>query len=494
MHHASLRVEDGHDGVLRKQGDITFEELWILTWRWPHAHLPTLDYARDDACVVHAAKHIASPVFAVRLGHVRAVDLAPVTPSEQTQRPFDLFLIFVGVNIVASTLQAGASLPPSLTIRAALWVVALGTCAGAVLVGALAPVGSRLGVPSIVAARAALGINGARLLAWLLVITNFAWIALNNVVAASITTRLTSAGTTALWAVGLGLAATIVVRQGPRAVALADRVAVPLLVVSGIVLTAACLRAPIAAGVRTTAADGGLGLADVFSAFDIVAGYQVSWLLMFADYPRYVASPRQAGLAVFFGLALTGLWFMPLGLLAATAAGSSDPGAMVYAVGIGWWGAGLLTLATVTTNFVNIYMSALAFRALFPSTSDRSTVWLIGGIGAALSLLSTTWIERFASFTYLLAAALVPIGGILLAHYVLLREPVHVPDLYASGGPYHVNRGWSVAGTIAWLAGASVFVVSTSIGATLPSLVTAVVVYTAIARPASVARTDRRQS
>lgn len=421
-------------------------------------------------------------MFAVRLQPVPAVDLAPVARHEQTQRPFDLFLIFVGVNIVASTLQAGASLPPSLTLGAALWVVALGTCAGAALVGGLAPIGSRLGVPSIVAARAVLGMNGARLLAWLLVITNFAWIALNNVVAASITTRLASAGTTAIWAVGLGLIATLVVRQGPRAVALADRGAVPLLVVSGVVLTVACLRAPIAAGSRAAASDGSAGLADAFSAFDIVVGYQVSWLLMFADYPRYVASPRHAGLAVFLGLALTGLWFMPLGLLAATAAGSADPGAMVYAVGIGWWGAALLTLATITTNFVNIYMSALAFKALFPSAGDRSTVWLIGGIGAALSLLSTTWIERFASFTYLLAAAFVPIGGILLAHYVLLREAVHVPDLYASDGPYHSNRGWSVAGALAWLAGAGVFAVSTSIGATLPSLVTAVVVYTAIVR------------
>jgi len=413
---------------------------------------------------------------------VRAVDLAPVARYEQTQRPFDLFLIFVGVNIVASTLQAGASLPPSLTLGAALSMVALGACGGAALVGVLAPIGSRLGVPSIVAARAALGVSGARWLAWLLVITNFAWIAINNVVAASITVRLTSTGLTEIWAVVLGIAATIVVWQGPRAVALADRIAVPLLVASGIILTAACLRAPIAAGPRTAAAGGSAGLAEAFAAFDIVAGYQVSWLLMFADYPRYVASPRQAGLAVFFGLALTALWFMPLGLLASTAAGSADPGAMVYAVGIGWWGAALLTLATVTTNFVNIYMSALAFRALFPSASDRSTVWLIGGIGAALSLLSTTWIERFASFTYLLAAALVPIGGILLAHYVVLKTAVRVPDLYASDGPYHANRGWSLAGASAWLAGAAVFVASTTIGATLPSLATAVIVYSAITR------------
>lgn len=412
---------------------------------------------------------------------MRAVDLAPVARHEQTQRPLDLFLIFVGVNIVASTLQVGASLPPSLTLRSALSVIALGACTGAALVGVLAPIGSRLGVPSIVATRAVLGVSGARLLAWLLFVTNFAWIALNNVVAASITSRLAAVGSTEAWAVSLGLVATLVVRGGPRTVALADRVAVPLLVVTGIVLTAACLRVPVAS-VRVPPADAQAGLRDTLGAFDLVAGYQASWLLMFADYPRYVASPRRAGWAVFLGLALTGLWFMPLGLIAASAAGSSDPGAMVQAVGMGWWGAALLTLATVTTNFVNIYMSALAFKALFPSATDRLSVWLIGGTGAALSLLSTVWIERFANMTYLLAAVFVPVGGILLAHYVLLRVPVRATDLYTSDGPLHANRGWSAAGAMAWVAGAVVFSVSTRFGATVPSLATAIVVYSAVTR------------
>ena len=55
---------------------------------------------------------------------------------------------------------------------------------------------------------------------------------------------------------------------------------------------------------------------------DVVAGYQVTWLLMFADYTRYMRSGRGAGLAVFLGLALTALWFMPLGFVASR---SPDP-------------------------------------------------------------------------------------------------------------------------------------------------------------------------
>ena len=297
--------------------------------------------------------------------------------TDQTQRPFDLFLIFAGANIVATTLQVGASLPSGLGAANSMAIIAVGAVAGAALVAGLAPIGTRLRVPSIVAARAALGFSGAQTLALLLFLTNFAWIALNNVIAASITVRLTGIGTVGLWATVLGILATLVVLGGPHAVAVVDRVAVPLLALSGAIFTIACFRVPWPASgqaVSLTAAEG-------FRGLDVVAGYQVTWLLMFADYPRFVRSARGAGVAVFLGLALTALWFMPLGFIASMAAQSSDPGAMVAAVGIGWWGAVLLALATLTTNFVNIYMSALAFKSLLPS--DRRRVQRCGSSAAS---------------------------------------------------------------------------------------------------------------
>ena len=407
------------------------------------------------------------------------VDLRPIADHDQTQRPTDLFLIFAGANIVATTLQVGASLPPALGRSAALSVIGVGAVGGAGLVALLAPIGSRLRVPSIVATRAVLGYAGAQAVAVLLFVTNFAWIALNNVIAASISAKLAGALSVATWAILLGVLATAVVLTGPRGAALVDRVAVPLLLVCGGIFTIACLRAPwpVVPSALEHASPG-----DVVRGLDVVAGYQVSWLLMFADYPRYVRSPRSAGWAVFLGLALTALWFMPLCLIASAVASSPDPGAMVAAVGIGWWGAALLTLATFTTNFVNIYMSALAFKSLQPASSDRMGVLLIGAIGAALGLLSTSWIEWFADLTLFLAGVFVPIGGILLAHYFVLRSPVHVPDLYDERGPYCAHHGWSLPGTAAWVAGAVTFYATQSIGATLPSLIVSIAVYVMLFR------------
>jgi purine-cytosine permease-like protein len=318
-----------------------------------------------------------------------AADIAPVRPDAQRieRRLLDL----VGANAVATTFQVGASLAASFSLRASMLLIGVGSVAGAALVAALAPIGSRLRVPSVIAARPALGIQGAGVVAALLYGSNFAWIALNNVIAASAMSRV--AGTTAwlgatgsqtLWAIGLGVLAAVVVWRGPSAVARADRIAVPLLAVVAILLTIACVRAA-----------GNLGPAPLPTmswarGLDVVIGYQVSWILMFADYSRYTRSPRGSAVAVFFGLALTSIWMMPLGAMSARAAGSTDPGTMLAAVGLGAAGAVLLAVATLTTNFVNIYMSALAWKSLFPAARARSC-GTIGLIGTALEARFRVW-------------------------------------------------------------------------------------------------------
>ena len=446
---------------------------------------------------------------------MNAADLSPVPESQRTQSAFDLFLIFAAANVVATTLQTGAVLGSRFGAADVMPLVVGGSLVGAVLVALLAPVGSRSGVPSMIAARAPLGRYGAGLVAALLYLTNFAWIAINNTIAASVCAQvLGGSATTRWWAAALGVAATAVVARGPppggrpppragprmrgggggaprgggpaagggaapaggargpRAGGRADRVAVPMMVVAGAVLTwAAFTHAPAAPGgaVPGPAPSWLWGL-------DVIIGYQVSWLLMFADYSRYTRSPRASQAAVFGGLALPALWLMPVGWTLARIAGSADPGAMLAGAGVGWWTAALVALATVTTNFVNIYLSSLAWRSLVPRASSGGSVWAIGLIGTALGLVSSAWLLRFADLMLLLGSVLVPVGGVFLAHFVVLRRPVDVEAVY---DPARL-KAFSAAGMTAWIAGAAVYRLAAPIGATLPALATAMLVYVAV--------------
>ncbi|MGE0866180.1 MAG: cytosine permease [Vicinamibacterales bacterium] len=403
-----------------------------------------------------------------------AADLSPIPESQRTQPAFDLFLIFAAANVVATTLQTGAVLGARYGSGDATVLVLAGAVFGALLVALLAPVGSRSGVPSMIAARAPLGFRGAQLVSLLLYLTNFAWIAVNNTIAASVSARLLGGeGSARIWAALLGLAATAIVARGPRAVGFADRVAVPLMVVAGSALTWAAWTLPAAATPAAVEPPPPL-----LWGIDVVIGYQVSWLLMFADYSRYTRSARAGATAVFAGLALPALWLMPVGWSLARIAGSDDPGAMLAASGVGWWAALLVVLATVTTNFVNIYLSSLAWRTLAPRSTGTSAVWTIGVIGTALGLISPAWLTRFADLMVLLGSVLVPVGGIFLAHFVVLRARVNVEAVYQTG----TLPAFTAAGLAAWVCGFAVYKIAAPIGATLPALAASMAAYLLIRR------------
>jgi NCS1 family nucleobase:cation symporter-1 len=405
---------------------------------------------------------------------VDAADISLVPVSSRTQPPFDLFLIFVAANVVATTLQTGAALGSRFGGSAAILLTIAGAAFGALLVALLAPVGSRYGAPSMIVARAPLGVRGAQLVSAVLFLTNFAWIAINNQIAASACAAvLGGPSSIVLWSALMGIGSTVIVAAGPRAVGFADRFAVPVMAIAGAVLTYATFThlaqvapvAPVAPAAPATR--------DLLWGLDVVIGYQVSWLLMFADYSRYTRSGRAAGVAVWAGLALPAFWLMPLGMTLAQLAGSSDPGAMLASIDQGWWAAAMIVLASVTTNFVNIYMSSLAWRTIRKQTSSTVAVWSIGLIGTALGLISSVWLTRFADLMVWLGSILVPVGGVFLAHFVVLRRPIDLDAIY------DVTRtgAFNTAGIVAWVAGFVVYKLAAPIGATLPALGTSILVY-----------------
>jgi purine-cytosine permease-like protein len=77
----------------------------------------------------------------------------------------------------------------------------------------------------------------------------------------------------------------------------------------------------------------------------------------------------------------------------------------------------------------------------------------------------------------LLGATLLPIGGILVAHYYIRPKPADealVAAMYDADGQF---GGFSVAGLAAWAAGAAAFFAAGPIGGTLPAFAVSIVTY-----------------
>ena len=67
------------------------------------------------------------------------VDLRPIPVEQKTQSNLDLFLIFAGANVVATTFITGATLKAGLSFSHALFAATAGSLIGALLVALLVP-------------------------------------------------------------------------------------------------------------------------------------------------------------------------------------------------------------------------------------------------------------------------------------------------------------------------------------------------------------------
>jgi purine-cytosine permease-like protein len=107
-------------------------------------------------------------------------------------------------------------------------------------------------------------------------------------------------------------------------------------------------------------------------------------------------------------------------------------------------------------------------------------IWSIGIVGTGLSAVPGVWLEQYTNFMMVLGALLVPVGGVLVAHYYIHRprmDEAFIAELYDPAGSF---RGVSAAGMMAWAAGAAAFFAAGSIGGTLPALAVSVLVYRAL--------------
>jgi purine-cytosine permease-like protein len=115
----------------------------------------------------------------------------------------------------------------------------------------------------------------------------------------------------------------------------------------------------------------------------------------------------------------------------------------------------------------------LAWRTLSQRSTGAGTVWTIGLIGTALGLVSSGWLTRFAELMTLIGSILVPVGGVFLAHFVILRRPLEIDALYDLRRVPAV----SIAGIAAWSLGFFVYKLAAPVGATLPALATSIAAY-----------------
>ena len=384
--------------------------------------------------------------------------IEPVPASQRTLQFLDYLVLWGDLGIGLLVLLAGTFLVPGLGLRDALLAIGIGSILGALLLALVGVIGSDNATPTMVLLRPVLGVRGSYLPTMLNVLQLVGWTIFEFIVmgfaANEISQVLFGFSNYPLWA---GIFAAIVVLMGvggPIGVVRQwlEKFAVWIALATGAWLTYLLLSSSDFPALLNKAGDGSLPF---WVGVDLVIALPISWLPLVADYNRFARKSRGAFWGTFVGFAITNFWFLALGTMALLGAGvNQEPKEFAKAIALtAGWVALLILLADETHNaWADLYSSAVSLQNAFPKVKQR---WLIFGLGVLTYVIAIGLdITQYQNFLYLIGSLFVPLFGILLADYfVLRRRPYRVDEFFDAQGAYWYARGINLWGIVAWIIG-----------------------------------------
>jgi putative hydroxymethylpyrimidine transporter CytX len=396
----------------------------------------------------------------------------------------DYFILWSSLGVGLLVLSAGSFLSEA-SFLDAIFAIIVGSAAGSILLALAGKIGSDHGIPSLITMRPAFGIRGSYLPATLNILQLVGWTTFEIMIMARAADMLTGSMVPYyFWAAIFGVLVALLGITGPLNVARQwiGKFAVWIAYgTSAIIIFNLINSADIAALISSP----GEGLS-FFSALDLVIAMPVSWMPLVADYNRFSKKSKSALWGTFIGFTMTNILFYFGGILL----GTSDILAIVVAIQAMFFGFLMLLLIVDEADnaFADVYSASVSTQDIFPKISQKHLIVGFTALSAILAMVVS--IDQYELFLLLIGAIFVPLFGVVLTDYYIVKRQKYTEQmLYVPQ-----NRlGIGVPAVIAWTLGALLnYILSPlspiyipqlpAIGATIPSLAAASLIYLAITK------------
>lgn len=405
----------------------------------------------------------------------------PVPKDKRLLRGKDLFILWSSLGVGLLVLSAGSFLTDA-TFTDAILAILIGSIAGSVLLAMAGKVGSDNAVPSLVSMRPSFGISGSYIPAILNVMQLIGWTIFEIMIMSTAATILV--GDTIpfyVWSLIFGSIVILMAIVGPMTVIREwlGKFAIWAVYASSVILIIVLL---LSDKVLALLPSGGNGLS-FFSALDIVIAMPISWMPLAADYNRFAKNSNSAFKGTIAGFAVTNVLFYFAGYLL----GASDIVIIVSAIQSIFFGFLMLVLIVDETDntFADVYSASISTQNIFPKFDQRYLI--VGFTAFSIVMANLIPISQYQTFILLIGAVFVPLFGVVLSDYYILKRMRYKHESYYD--PNTNKIGYTAI--LSWIIGVVVYYILSSlspiyvsglpqIGATIPSLAASSLCYVAI--------------
>jgi purine-cytosine permease-like protein len=212
----------------------------------------------------------------------------------------------------------------------------------------------------------------------------------------------------------------------------------------------------------------------------------ISWLPLVADYNRFAKKSKSAFWGTLIGFTMTNILCYFGGVLI----GEFSVIAIIVAIQAMFFGFLMLLLIVDEADnaFADAYSAAVSAQNIFSKLNQKHLVVGLTALGTALAMVVT--IQEYEAFLLLIGAIFVPLFGVVLTDYYVVKKKKYTEQMLYS----KQNRlGIGAPAIVAWILGSLInYVLSPlspiympqlpAIGATIPSLAAAALIYLALVR------------
>ena len=349
-------------------------------------------------------------------------------PDEHTVSWIRVAIIASMVAFSLPVFLTGVEIAISFSPLRTLEVFVVGTVILTVIGCITAAIGANTRLSSYMLNRIAFGSHGAALINIAFAISLLGWFGVNIDLFSGAVQRLTVdmyAVSVPAWPIEIfaGIVMTVTSVYGFRAINTLSALLVPVLIAVTAQLIVGSLTDQSLTQIMSTPSANELSFGDGVSA---VVGAAIVGAVILPDITRFIRHWSGGIFVVLTSYLVIQFIVISAGGLSATALGDDDLLNIMLTLGIGWAAFAIVIFGSWVLNSLNLYSTMLSVESTAPKLNNTLLIIILGSLGTLAAFMNI--LNDFLSFLFYLAVIFVPVSGIIIVDYLILRRSAYHED------------------------------------------------------------------